>query len=132
MESMPKIFSAAIIALLLATLAQTGPAVLVGHLPFAFQSASAAPGPPDNDNFSDARDLTFPNGSANEAGTVAEASTEPGEPGAHGFTGEDCDHRVIGQTVWFRFQAPSTGTLRLAASSSFLSPVRATHTGSTL
>jgi hypothetical protein len=74
---------------------------------------------PENDHFADATPLTGVSDSV--GGTTVGASTEPGEPAHAGQSG--------GSSVWYRWDAPATGSVRIRTAGSSFDTLLAVYTG---
>ena len=81
--------------------------------------SAAALAPPANDNFANATTLNGNSGFV--SGTNVEATKEAGEPNHAGVAG--------GASVWYRWQAPSPGTLTVNTSGSNFNTTLAVYTG---
>lgn len=90
-----------------------------GMLARAPRRFAAAQTTPPNDNFADALTLTGNAGST--SGTNVAATKETGEPNHAGVAG--------GASVWYRWQAPSPGTLTLTTAGSNFNTTLAVYTG---
>jgi hypothetical protein len=96
--------------------------VIVNGINSASCLSSCIP-PPPNDNFANAQVLpTISSGSV--SGTNAGATKEPGEPN-HAFN-------AGGKSVWYRWQAPSNGTVTITTSGSNFDSLLGVYTGSSV
>ena len=93
-----------------------------GPAPAPSGEPSTGPVPPANDAFADAEPLPVETGSV--TGTNVAASAEPGEPDHAGTPG--------GASVWWRFTAPSGGTMTLSTDGSDFDTLLAVYTGSSV
>ena len=80
--------------------------------------------PPTNDNFSAAQVITGCNGTV--AGSNVGATKETGEPN------HSPDNMAGSRSVWYRWQAPSTGTATIATAGSNFDTVLAVYTGNSV
>jgi hypothetical protein len=91
---------------------------------FTLHWAPATPWAAANDAFAAAQPLS--GGSGTAAASVADATTEPGEPDMQNELG------AVSSSVWFAWTAPSTGPVRFWTDDDGLNAVLSVYTGSTL
>ena len=82
------------------------------------------PPPPSNDDFANARNVT--GCSANVIGTILNATKETGEPN------HSPDNNGGTHSVWYRWQAPGTGTATFTTAGSGFDTVLAIYTGTSV
>lgn len=85
-------------------------------------TVTATPPPPANDPFANAAVLSGVSGTTSD--TTLYATKEPGEPAHHGNAG--------GASVWFRWQAPASGTVTFNTAGSVFDTLLAVYTGASL
>jgi hypothetical protein len=86
------------------------------------EAGGALPTGPPNDHFSDAQMLN--GGSVTVNGITTDATKEPGEPGHAGLSG--------GASVWYRWQAPASGTVTIDTLGSSFDTLLGVYSGSSV
>ncbi len=96
------------------------------------QQLYGPPGPPANDNFANATVITLTQGNNTTLkGYNTNATKETGEP-SHANDGGDSQPNPGGRSVWWRWTAPSSGSVTLDTKGSYYDTLLGVHTGTSV